>query len=137
MRIASVVLVFGGCNGSPASKDTGSASTGPTTQVLYEVWETDRACWALREFDRPAEYWEDWYDQGCDVSLDGSSSSSYGSTSADFPQLLADADGLCARLAIPDWCEIVDPFILSCDAVPGCCELDVAGPRCFPNAWEP
>ena len=138
MRIVSVVLMVGACTGpSSTPKDTGSKSTGPTLQVLYEVWETDRVCWALRELDRPAEYWEDWFDQGCDVSLDGSGSSTYDSSSADFPQPLADADGLCARLSVPDGCEIADPFILACEEVPGCCEMDVAGPRCFPNEWEP
>jgi hypothetical protein len=141
MRLSLLFLV--GCAGAtkPSGETDSASTTTPSMMtVRYEVWEDDRQCWAFRDIDRPAEYWDVWYNVvGCyDIPDAGTASGDTGG-SAVFATALADGDGLCAALAIPyDDCVILDPFLLPCDAVPGCCDLDAAhGPRCFPNYWEP
>lgn len=126
-RIASVFVLLAGCAGGGTTAD--SASEAPTRTVRYWVWEDDRECWAFRDVERPAEYWDAWYAKGCEDVVD-----------TVFKDPFADADGLCVawRGAYGE-CKILDPFILPCEAVPGCCDEERAayGVSCFPEEWEP
>lgn len=130
MRWIQVTLLVAGCMGTTKPADSGHTgsplTTTPPYSVRYEVWEEDRQCWAIRDVERPGAYWEEWYYNGCR------------STYVDYPTALADADGLCARLSINPGCEIIDPFLLPCEAVAGCCDLNAAtGGGCFPEFWQP
>ena len=53
----------------------------------------------------------------------------------------ADADGNCARWTrVTGDCALLDPFVLSCDAVLGCCDVERAQDEsnsCYPSSWEP
>lgn len=123
-----------GHTGGTTTADTApeTADTGPQTVVLsHWVWEVDRACWSLLETERPAQYWETFLAEGCQLQSD------------DTYITYADTDGFCGRWERPfAWdyafgrdCSTDDPWILDCSAVEGCCEREVPGPTC--NYYEP
>lgn len=103
--------------------------------VRYELWDEDRQCWALRELERPERYWSTFYANNCTAELEG------GYTNFERFTPLADFEAHCTRfIDIDGACTLHDPFIVPCEAVPGCCDAVRAeyARRCSsPYTWEP
>ena len=134
MTLRWLVACVGGAPSGPPAAGTGDTAA-VTTNVQFRVWNDEGQCYTSEVIARPAEHWPiGWeFDVGDCLLV----YHTYYETKTNY----GTADGTCVQLPKPvdggvnpsaDWdevCGVTDPWLLPCDAVPGCCDHDV-NPTC-------
>jgi hypothetical protein len=136
MRIMFMFL-FAACAGGSESTPSSAAGTGdtssvPTVPVLMTIYEEDRQCFGQAVWELPEEYWAQWSYSDPYTQCEGLFKT---------PLSYSTTDGHCLKFANPlqgfldGLCDVDDPWIRPCSALPGCCERDLYG--CSPLDYEP
>ena len=127
----------GGVVSTPATgvptADTGASSASATLLVRFEVFEADRDCFGIADWEVSVDYWSGW-------SFEGYSSCTQSTAPRRALPTYATTDGQCLRFPNPlqgylPECDVDDPWIRPCEEVAGCCDLGDKGdyPTCSPD----